>query len=123
MIPASVVVVGKKSFRKCASLQCVMFDSGSRLERIEESAFRDSGLKSIAIPSCVRVLCKWSFCSCASLESVTFENGSRLERIEDFACDKSGVKSIAIPSPTVVLGRLNDAHSKRDTASRSRFRV
>jgi hypothetical protein len=51
------------------------------LERIEESAFSKSGLKSILIPSSVVVLGKESFYSCESLGSVTFENGSRLERI------------------------------------------
>jgi hypothetical protein len=53
------------------------------LERIEESAFKRSGLKSILIPSSVVVLGKESFCECESLASVTFESGSRLERIEE----------------------------------------
>jgi hypothetical protein len=51
------------------------------LERIEESAFSQSGLKSIEIPSSVVLLGKKSFYQCESLESVTFESGSRLERI------------------------------------------
>jgi hypothetical protein len=59
-----------------------MFDSGSRLERIEESAFSESGLKSIVIPSSVAVLSGKSFCGCKSLESVMFESPSRLERVD-----------------------------------------
>jgi hypothetical protein len=46
------------------SLESVIFESGSRLERIEESAFAESGLKSIEIPSSVVVLGKESFCKC-----------------------------------------------------------
>jgi hypothetical protein len=83
----------------------VTFESGSRLERIEGSAFHESGLKSILIPSSVVVLGKWSFYQCKSLESVTFESGSRLERIEESTFHESGLKSILIPSSIVVLGK------------------
>jgi hypothetical protein len=85
----------------------VTFESGSRLERIEESAFQWSGLKSILIPSSVVVLGKSSFSWCKSLESVTFESGSRLELIEESAFQWSGLKSILIPSSVVVLGKLS----------------
>jgi hypothetical protein len=50
LIPSTVVVLGKESFYECKSLESVTFESGSRLERIEESAFCESGLKSIEIP-------------------------------------------------------------------------
>jgi hypothetical protein len=53
LIPSSVVVFGKESFQACESLESVTFESDSRLERIEESAFRQSGLKSIEIPTSV----------------------------------------------------------------------
>jgi hypothetical protein len=68
------------------------------LERIENSAFKGIGLKSIVIPSSVIVLSEWSFGLCESLESVTFESGSQLERIEELAFQSSGLKSIEIPS-------------------------
>jgi hypothetical protein len=104
-IPSSVVVLGKASFCWCESLESVTFESDSRLERIEESAFGESGLKSILIPSSVIVLGKASFYGCNSLESVTFESDSRLERIEEFVFSRSGLKSILIPSSVVVLGK------------------
>jgi hypothetical protein len=40
LIPSSVVVLGNSSFFRCISLESVIFESGSRLERIEGSAFR-----------------------------------------------------------------------------------
>jgi hypothetical protein len=83
----------------------VRFESGSRLERIEGSAFSGSRLKSILIPSSVVVLGKESFSQCKSLESVTFERGSRLERIEERAFSVSRLKSILIPSSVVFLGK------------------
>jgi hypothetical protein len=97
-IPSSVVVLGKSSFRGCESLEPLTFESGSRLERIEDSAFSWSGLKSIEIPSSVVVLGKSSFCGCESLESVTFESDSRLERIEESVFVGSGLKSLEIPA-------------------------
>jgi hypothetical protein len=104
VIPSSVVVLGKWSFYECKSLESVTFENGSRLERIEESAFGLSGLRSIEIPSSVAVLGKSSFCACKSFESVRFESGSRLERIEESAFGLSGLRSIEIPSSVVVLG-------------------
>jgi hypothetical protein len=105
VIPSSVVVIGKGSFCKCKSLESVVFVRGSRLERIEESAFCKCGLKSILIPSSVVVLGKSSFFGCKSLESVAFEYGSRLERIDESAFAWSGLQSIAIPSCGIVWGK------------------
>jgi hypothetical protein len=76
----------------------VTFESGSRLERIQESAFYESVLKSILIPSSVVVLGERSFYGCESLESVTFESGSRLERIGESAFHGNGLRSILIPA-------------------------
>jgi hypothetical protein len=99
VIPSSVVVLGKSRFSGCKLLESVTFESGSRLERIEEYAFTGSGLKSIVIPSSVVVLGYSSFRECKSLESVTFESGSRLERIKESAFSGCGLKSIEIPWP------------------------
>jgi hypothetical protein len=61
----------------------VIFESGSRLEQIDESAFRWTGLKSIDIPASVIILDKECFNGCWGLESVTFESDSRLEWIDE----------------------------------------
>jgi hypothetical protein len=82
LIPSPVVALGKESFCGCKSLELVTFESGSRLERIGEYAFRASGLTSILIPSSVIVLGKESFSECKSLELVTFESGSQLGHID-----------------------------------------
>jgi hypothetical protein len=102
VIPSSVVVLGKESFRACQSLESVTFEPSSRLERIDESAFLGSGLPSIVIPSSVVVLGEWNFSWCWKLESVVFESSSRLERIEESAFCESRLKSILIP-PTVAF--------------------
>jgi hypothetical protein len=102
-IPSWVRVLDKGSFSDHRSLQEVTFESGSQLERIEESAFRDSGLRSIVIPSSVVVLGKECFYCSRSLESVTFENSSRLERIEDSAFWGTRIQSIVIPERVAFL--------------------
>jgi hypothetical protein len=61
------------------------------LERINQGAFCESGLKSIVIPSSVVFLGQSSFSRCRSLESVRFENGSRLERLTEDVFDQSRV--------------------------------
>jgi predicted DsbA family dithiol-disulfide isomerase len=76
------------------------------LQRIEESAFAWSGLKTIQIPSSVEVLCKSCFLNCTSLESVVFESGSKLQRIEESSFAHSGLKTIQIPSSVEVLCRF-----------------
>jgi hypothetical protein len=103
VIPSSLVALGKECFDNCMSLGSVIFETGSQLEKIDESAFRGSGLRSIVIPSSVVALGKSSFCECRSLESVTFENCTRLERIEESAFQKTGLKTIVIPSSVLVL--------------------
>jgi hypothetical protein len=96
------------SIRSCPRfldrLSDVVFESGSTAEVIGDSAFADSGLKSIVIPSSVGALGKGSFCHCQSLESVIFEIGSRLEQINGFAFSWTLLGSIVIPWSVVVLG-------------------
>jgi hypothetical protein len=58
-------------FSKCNSLTSVTFESNSKLQRIEESAFVGSGLRPIHVPASVEVLCKLCFYCCTSLTSIT----------------------------------------------------
>jgi hypothetical protein len=71
--------LGKESFCACKSLESVIFENGSRLERIEEKAFYGSGLRSIVIPSSVVVLGKLSLAACSMLESYVFERDDQVE--------------------------------------------
>jgi hypothetical protein len=84
------------------------------LERIEEYAFSQSGLKSIVIPPCVSFISGSAFVTC-SLSSVSVSRENRHFRIRDsFLEDISGsriyryfgcCRSIVIPSSVVVLGK------------------
>jgi cellobiose-specific phosphotransferase system component IIB len=117
VIPASVVVLGPRSFHACEALESVVFEDGSQLERIEEFAFSGSGLASISLPSSLAVLCRSSFFSCGSLESVHFESGSRIERIEEWAFAWGGVRSMNIPSSVTFIDGSAFVGARADSIS------
>jgi hypothetical protein len=81
IVPSSVEVLGEKCFLYCESLSLVIFESGSRLSRIEKLAFSETGLVEIIIPSSVEVLGESCFHKCGSLSSVKFQSGSRLREV------------------------------------------
>jgi hypothetical protein len=74
------------------------------LSRIENAAFRLTGLVEIIVPSSVEILGERCFSLCKSLSSVAFESGSRLSRIEKEAFDQTGLIEIILPSSVEILG-------------------
>jgi NAD-dependent dihydropyrimidine dehydrogenase PreA subunit len=79
------IVLCKSCFERCGSLSSITFESDSHLQRIEKSAFEESGLKSIVISSSIEVLCESCFEECKSLSSITFGIDSHLQCIEKYA--------------------------------------
>ena len=69
-IPAGVKAMGASAFANCEGLGTVFFEEGSVLEVIPESAFENSGVKTIALPDSVTVIKKDAFKNCSKLESV-----------------------------------------------------
>jgi hypothetical protein len=106
VIPSFICTLGKSSFCQCKSLTSVRFARDSQLERIEESAFSGSGIKSIMIPSSVSVLCKSSFSECKLLTLVLIAASSKLTRIEESSFSGANLKWIDIPASVEVLGQL-----------------
>jgi hypothetical protein len=105
IIPGSVEFLGEGCFSKCRSLTEVIFEDESNLKRIDDSAFRGSGLKLIRIPKSVEFVGKGCFYKCESLIEVIFEDESNLKRIDDSAFRGSGLKSIRIPKSVEFLGK------------------
>jgi hypothetical protein len=103
-IPASITEIGDNCFKNCESLESVVFEPGSRLERIEKYAFWGNGLKSIVIPASITEIGDNCFKDCKSLESVVFEPGSRLERIGQYAFWGSRLNRIVIPTSVTEIG-------------------
>jgi hypothetical protein len=77
LIKKEIEVIGEDCFHECKSLYEVIFETGSKLQRIERRAFFWSGLKKMTIPSSVEVIGEYCFESCGSLSEVTFEGSVR----------------------------------------------
>jgi hypothetical protein len=105
-ISSSIQVISKNFFLKCESLSLALFETGSRLSRLEANAFSQSGLTSIPLPASVKVIGEFCFAGCGSLASITFETGSRLSRLEAKAFSQSGLRSIHLPASVTVIGEF-----------------
>jgi hypothetical protein len=90
-------------FSYCQSLSSIIFESNSRLTRIESELFSSSSLQSIIIPRNVKILGSECFSKCGSLSSITFESNSRLSRIESEAFSGSSLQAILIPSTILFI--------------------
>jgi hypothetical protein len=104
-IPSSVEVLCEKSFSACGRLSSVICEPGSKLSRIEPSAFSGGiALSAICIPSSTEVLGERCFSGCDALSRLSFEAGSRPLRIERFAFDGcSSLSSVVFPPQLVPL--------------------
>jgi hypothetical protein len=81
-IPSSVEVIGSYGFSHCGMLSIVIFETESKLVRIDEGAFCCSrSLHSICIPASVEIIGSGCFSCCSSLANLTFEPMSKLNRI------------------------------------------
>jgi hypothetical protein len=106
LIESRIEILIKFSFAYCNSLSTVIFESNSKLQRIEEAAFAWSELKSIIIPASVEMLGKNCFFDCGSLTSVTFEPNSKVQQIEEYTFARTGLTGIIIPASVEILCQL-----------------
>ncbi len=77
-IPSSVKRVGASAFNGCTALKGVTLPQG--LEKLENWAFKESGIESIDIPGGVKQIDPYAFASCASLKSVALHEGLKTIR-------------------------------------------
>ena len=81
-IPASVKRIESFAFYNSFNdsiLEEVVFEDGSQLEYIGQSAFKGTPIKSIKIPVNVKEIGSYAFEDCTSLNSLEFEEGSKVE--------------------------------------------
>jgi hypothetical protein len=90
----------------CGSVREVIFETESRLQRIEKRAFYGTGRTAITIPSSVEEIRKQGFDLCKSLSEVAFEPKSKLKRIGDSAFSRTALKKVIIPSSVEVVGKF-----------------
>ncbi len=74
-IPKSVKTIHASAFEYISSLETVIFEEGSMLEKIENGAFKGcTNLKSITIPNGVTSIGQDAFLDCKSLECSEYDN-------------------------------------------------
>lgn len=70
---SSIISIGDYAFAGCINLSKIEFSSNSKLETIDNSAFREClSLTSITIPNTVTNIASYSFKRCVNLTSITF---------------------------------------------------
>jgi hypothetical protein len=86
LVPKQVEIVGKSSFAECNPIERLLFENGSKLLRIGQSALSSCGsLLSISIPGSVESIEEAAFKSCNGLECCVVEENAKLVRIEEEA--------------------------------------
>ena len=97
-----VTRVAVNAFYNQPGITGVTFLSDSKIDYIDNDAFRGTGLTSIIIPAGVTYIGNGSFASCSELTSVTFAPGSQLKTIYRYAF-QSAIKLTSIEIPASVI--------------------
>ena len=104
VVQRDVTEIGDGVFRSWACLEEVVFEPGSRLERIGSHAFAGTALKKFVAPDSLRSIGEGAFAGCRKLKSVTLNEGLQsLGSGRVGAFQDSGVKAAYVPS---LLGRF-----------------
>ncbi len=88
-IPKATTSIGMYAFSACTKLENVIFEKGSNLENIGDSAFTDcSALISIEIPDGVTGISQATFSGCSGLTDISIPNSIRnISRTAFYGCD------------------------------------
>jgi hypothetical protein len=102
VIKKEVEVIARECFSGVANLSEVVFEEGSRLQRLEASAFFDTALTKVAIPASVEVVEETCFAFCSRLSEVVLKQGLKRLDVNIFClCE---LRELAIPASVEVIG-------------------
>ena len=134
-IPAGVKELPDRIFSGCKSMTTITFAEGSKLEKIGERAFAESGVTKIELPdtvtqigndafiqsaleeikltNAIEEIPPHSFAYCGALKNITF--GSDLRAIGDYAFEHTALDELVIPDSVTFIGRgaFNDITALR----------
>ena len=103
VIHAGVTEIAEDAFRDWTGLEEVVFELGSRLERIGDRAFAGTALRKFMAPATLNELGDDVFMGCRNLKTVRLNED--LESIGDRAFQNSGVEEIRLPSSLLKVGK------------------
>ena len=100
-LPEGLTNIGTNALVFCTALKSVSIPTS--VTKIGRSAFRGSGLKSIAIPNSVNTCQPYAFASCTNLTSVTIGSGIKTIEEKMFA-ECTALTEITIPDGITAVG-------------------
>jgi hypothetical protein len=103
-LPSSMKKISSENHSENESIESIVIDNVSKLDRIEAKTFKKTKLEFMKIPVSVGFLGEECFSDCSLLSSITFECSSRLSRIEAKAFYRTGLIEIIIPASVEFLG-------------------
>ena len=99
----NVNVIPGNCFRGCTSLKAINLPEG--LTRIDESAFRESGLESITFPSTLTEVGVAAFRDCPALKTIDFNGCTATVNAEAFM--GTAIEEVVIPETIILKGWTN----------------
>ena len=114
VLHAGITEIAEDAFRDWDSLEEVVFESGSLLERIGAHAFARTALREFIAPSELKEICDGAFMNCKSLKEVRLnENLERIGGDGDGAFQGSGVETVQIYSKLQKMGERTFLNCKK----------
>ena len=105
-VHSRVTAIEADAFRDWISLEEVVFEAESRLERIGDHAFVGTALKEFSAPSSLKTIGAGAFADCKSLKQVRLNEGLEVIGGEgDGAFQGSGLEAMRLPSNLKRMGQ------------------
>lgn len=101
-----VTAIEADAFRDWTSLEAVVFEGKSRLERIGDHAFARTALREFSAPSSLKTIGAGAFADCKGLKQVRLNEGlESLGSEGDGAFQGSGLEAMRLPSSLKRMGQ------------------
>jgi hypothetical protein len=106
IVPRKVEILGKSCFEDCDRIESLLFENGSKLQRIGRSSLSGcSSLRGISIPVSVEVIEEAALRGCSGLESCLIAEDANLARIRPGAfAECRSLRSFYIPRSVEAIG-------------------
>ena len=106
VVHSGVTAIEADAFRDWTSLEAVVFEGRSRLERIGDHAFAGTALREFSAPGSLKKIGAGAFADCKSLKQVRLNEGlESLGGEGDGAFQGSGLEAMRLPSSLKRMGQ------------------
>ena len=113
VVHSGVTAIEADAFRGWTSLEEIVFEGKSRLERIGDHAFAGTALREFVAPGSLKTIGAGAFADCKSLKQVRLNEGlESLGGEGDGAFQNSGIEEIYIPSTLREMSRATFSKCK-----------